>query len=270
MSTKELVVGGSEIRRLRAERGLSMRQLADLLEVTPAAVQQYEKSELSGTIHLNTLRKALAALDADLTLIAKPRKKSRVPKPATNRLMFPTELLASTPKPHRTKERVLFRAKSRVRTGAIVADAAVEGSPLTPSELWAIVEGTTVGGHLVSDQQRVRSIRDKYDVMVRKVAAGEKPPALAAPSGEYILPDPAIVNPFARAIELAARAIAKGVNPVDARLAANAELLDCGLDAVVLKAGDRQRHNDATKALREQGDAGLFARLMLDRYSEDD
>lgn len=251
----------SEIRRVRNERGLSLRQLAERLDVTPAAVQQYEKSEAAGTIRLQTLRKALSAMDADLSVSASLRR--RTPD-------VPTALLDRAPKPHRPKDRVLWRAKNRVRTGAIVADAALEGAPFTPSELWAIVDGATVGGRPVEAQLRVREIRDRYDQMVRRVATADPPVTVITPSGRTLAPDPTVADAFWRALGLAAQGITEGVDPTEARLAANAELLSNGLDSVVLKVNDKPRYDEALTELRSNRNAAKFFQLMLDRYSEDD
>ncbi|WP_157509636.1 hypothetical protein [Leifsonia sp. Root4] len=91
-------------------------------------------------------------------------------------------------------------------------------------------------------------------------------PQLVGPTGVALLPDPTIDDDFTRAVDLAARAIVAGLDPIEARLAANAELLRSGLDVVALRSGDLRRHSDAVRAIRDDGDAELLFRLMLERY----
>lgn len=56
------------IRRARKALGLTIRELADRLEVSAAAVSQMEKSEADETIKLSTLRRAHDALGSYLTI----------------------------------------------------------------------------------------------------------------------------------------------------------------------------------------------------------
>jgi transcriptional regulator with XRE-family HTH domain len=52
----------SMIRRGRIRAGVGVRQLARQLGVTPAAVSEWERSEVRGTAQLNTIDRALSAL----------------------------------------------------------------------------------------------------------------------------------------------------------------------------------------------------------------
>jgi transcriptional regulator with XRE-family HTH domain len=56
----------SSIRHTRVSQGLTIYDLAMLLGVTPSAVAQLERSEMAGTIKLNSLRNALNAMHRDL------------------------------------------------------------------------------------------------------------------------------------------------------------------------------------------------------------
>ncbi len=56
------------IKSTRLAAGISVNELARRLGVTPSAVSQLERSEAEGTIKLNSLREALAALGASLRL----------------------------------------------------------------------------------------------------------------------------------------------------------------------------------------------------------
>lgn len=56
------------IREQRERGGVSVRELARRLGVSPATVQNYERAEASGGIQLDTLRRALGALDATVSI----------------------------------------------------------------------------------------------------------------------------------------------------------------------------------------------------------
>jgi len=60
------------IREQRARSGVSVRELARRLAVSPATIQNYERAEASGCIQLDTLRRALAALDAEVSVRVSP------------------------------------------------------------------------------------------------------------------------------------------------------------------------------------------------------
>lgn len=58
------------IKATRVAAGISVNELARRLGVTPSAVCQLERSELEGTIKVNSLRDALGALGANLRITA--------------------------------------------------------------------------------------------------------------------------------------------------------------------------------------------------------
>jgi transcriptional regulator with XRE-family HTH domain len=58
------------IKSTRIAAGISVNELAHRLGVTPSAVSQLERSELEGTIKINSLSEALNALGANLRLTA--------------------------------------------------------------------------------------------------------------------------------------------------------------------------------------------------------
>lgn len=60
----------STIKSTRLASGISVNELAKRLGVTPSAISQLERSESKGTIKLNSLREALAAMGANLRLTA--------------------------------------------------------------------------------------------------------------------------------------------------------------------------------------------------------
>jgi transcriptional regulator with XRE-family HTH domain len=62
----------STIKATRRAAGITVKELAKRLNVTPSAVSQLERSEIDGTIKLNTLREALEAMGASLRITAGP------------------------------------------------------------------------------------------------------------------------------------------------------------------------------------------------------
>ena len=64
---------GGWIRAIRMSLGLSGVSFARRLGVTPASVADLERSESSGSVSLNSLRKAAAAMDCDLVYAIVPR-----------------------------------------------------------------------------------------------------------------------------------------------------------------------------------------------------
>lgn len=64
------------IRQARDDRGVSVRQLASALGVSPSAVVGWEKAEERGVIQIGTLQRALRALEQDLLLSSKPSNPS--------------------------------------------------------------------------------------------------------------------------------------------------------------------------------------------------
>jgi predicted DNA-binding mobile mystery protein A len=61
------------VRAIRDALGMSGVQLAARLGVAPQTVEQIEKSEAGGTVQMNTLRRAAAALDCTLVYALVPR-----------------------------------------------------------------------------------------------------------------------------------------------------------------------------------------------------
>ena len=64
---------GGWIRSLRSALGLAGVDLARRLGIAPSSVAALENSEAAGTVSLNTLRKAAAAMDCDLVYAIVPR-----------------------------------------------------------------------------------------------------------------------------------------------------------------------------------------------------
>jgi len=62
------------LRAIRQALGMSSRQLADRLGVASQSVDDMEKSEAAGTIRLETLRRAAAALDCTLVYAMIPNQ----------------------------------------------------------------------------------------------------------------------------------------------------------------------------------------------------
>lgn len=64
----------STIKATRRAAGITVTELATRLNVTPSAVSQLERSEVEGTIKLNTLREALEAMGSTLRITAGAEK----------------------------------------------------------------------------------------------------------------------------------------------------------------------------------------------------
>jgi len=64
---------GGWIRSLRSALGLAGVDLARRLGIAPSSVAALENSEAAGTVSLNTLRKAAAAMDCELVYAIVPR-----------------------------------------------------------------------------------------------------------------------------------------------------------------------------------------------------
>ncbi len=60
----------STIKATRRAAGITVKELATRLNVTPSAVSQMERSESEGTIKLNTLREALEVMGSSLRITA--------------------------------------------------------------------------------------------------------------------------------------------------------------------------------------------------------
>lgn len=67
------IPAGGWIRSLRGALGLAGVDLARSLGIAPSSVTALENSEAAGTVSLNTLRKAAAAMDCDLVYAIVPR-----------------------------------------------------------------------------------------------------------------------------------------------------------------------------------------------------
>lgn len=69
------------------------------------------------------------------------------------------------------KEKALFFAK-KITTGLVFNMAKLEGNPFTFPEVQTLVEGVTVGGHSISDQQQVLRIKDGWSSLIERVEKG--------------------------------------------------------------------------------------------------
>ena len=72
---------GTSLRNTRETLGLSLQALADILDVSPQAVHQFEKGETAGTISLRQLDKVARAMGWQLSYTLRPRG----PKPRRHR-----------------------------------------------------------------------------------------------------------------------------------------------------------------------------------------
>ena len=69
------------------------------------------------------------------------------------------------------KEKALFFAK-KITTGFVFNMAKLEGNPFTFPEVQTLVEGVTVGGHSISDQQQVLRIKEGWSSLIERVEKG--------------------------------------------------------------------------------------------------
>ena len=67
------VPAGGWLRAIRTSLGLSRLALAKRLQVAPGSLDDLEYSEAGGTVSLNSLRKAAAAMNCDLVYAIVPR-----------------------------------------------------------------------------------------------------------------------------------------------------------------------------------------------------
>jgi len=65
---------GGWIAATRDALGMSRTELARRLEVQPSSVLKLEKSERAGTVQIDTLRRAAAAMDCEVVLLVVPRQ----------------------------------------------------------------------------------------------------------------------------------------------------------------------------------------------------
>lgn len=75
----------SSIKRARTEQGITVKELALRLQVTPGAVSHLERSEQRGAIRIATLRNALAAMGAELPAGLQPAQQPHVRAPFERR-----------------------------------------------------------------------------------------------------------------------------------------------------------------------------------------
>lgn len=62
------------LRSIREALGLTLSQMGARLNISPQSVQTLEKSEIKGTISLNTLRRSAEAMDCRLFYVLVPEK----------------------------------------------------------------------------------------------------------------------------------------------------------------------------------------------------
>jgi len=65
------------VRAIRDALGMSARQLAKRMHMSQAAITQLERSEVAGTIRIETLRRLADAMNCDLTYAVVPRQPLR-------------------------------------------------------------------------------------------------------------------------------------------------------------------------------------------------
>jgi predicted DNA-binding mobile mystery protein A len=114
LRTQDVPAGGW-IHAIRISLGLSGVAFAKRLGVTPASVADMERSEASGTVTLNSLRKAAAAMDCDLVYAIIPRttlegilkqRASEKARTMLGRVGQSMKLEAQAINPRRARERV--------------------------------------------------------------------------------------------------------------------------------------------------------------------
>jgi len=69
------------------------------------------------------------------------------------------------------EKRAVFRARKWV-SGLVHDMAALEGNPFTFPEVQTLVDGVTVGGHKVSDEQQALHIVEAWQSVLKQVAHG--------------------------------------------------------------------------------------------------
>lgn len=123
------------IRAARRRGGLNMDELARRLGTRQSAVSQLEKSERDGTIKLESLRRALAALGQDLLITTSAASDISPYSPARVAHELASEI-ASNNKP--MAMRILTDAARRLRDhGAHLDPASIETPPIPlPDQAW--------------------------------------------------------------------------------------------------------------------------------------
>ena len=70
------------------------------------------------------------------------------------------------------KNKALFTAK-KIKSGLVFNMAKMEGNPFTFPEIQTLIDGVTVGGHSLTDQNQVLRIKDGWDSLITKVEKGD-------------------------------------------------------------------------------------------------
>jgi len=254
---------GDWIASTRREVGWSQADLARRLGVTPASVSHWENHERNGTIRLATLDRALRAMRRRLATFA------ALDTPAID-VWWDRAAFAGVPEVGRGTERAAWRARVRVRTPAIVADALVERNQLSLADLWVAAEGHMIATSQVRDYWHVVDIARDYDRAVAGIDDPEWQAVAVMPDGRRIAPVATHAHPVATAIVWAATAIANGMSPRAARYLANVMIVKAGFDWLMLGMEDQAPLDRAVAMIQHGGDATAYVELMCARYDESD
>ncbi|MDR2895963.1 MAG: helix-turn-helix domain-containing protein [Propionibacteriaceae bacterium] len=173
----------SVIQETRQAQGVTQGELARRLGVSTPAVSQWEKSEDNGTISLNTLRKALAALGQQAAI-----------RPTPNAPWLPirwwnTDLVDSLQPDPSGPHKTILDARHGDRQAIIAGECVALGLPLTADQLWLITDHITVATPLWC-YQAAAAVRDSYDQLLQHVQAGLYMPILHTSTGRRFLPPP--------------------------------------------------------------------------------
>jgi transcriptional regulator with XRE-family HTH domain len=166
----------SVIQETRQAQGITQGELARRLGVSTPAVSQWEKSEDNGTISLNTLRKALAALGQQAAI-----------RPTPNTPWLPirwwnTNLLDSLHPDPSGPHKTILDARYGDRQAIIAGECIALGLPLTADQLWLITDHITVDAPLWC-YQAAASVRDSYDQLLQQIQSGLYTPILHTSTG---------------------------------------------------------------------------------------
>ena len=74
-------LGTGWIRTMRAQRGMQAKQLAKIMQVSPARISVLEKDEQRGAVTLKMMQKAADALDCTFVYALVPRPAQQASKP---------------------------------------------------------------------------------------------------------------------------------------------------------------------------------------------